>query len=408
IALENGSKIIASATTGSSIRGQTHNIIYLDEFAFVPNNMQEDFFTSTYPTITSGKTTKMIMTSTPNGLNMFYKLWIDSEQGRNNFVRTEIHWSGTPGRDEEWKKEQIKNIGALKFQQEYETEFLGSSLTLIAGIKLRQLAFINPLLPFDAHLSMFKKPIKGHTYVMTVDTATGVEQDASAFVIFDITDMPYEIVCVYRCDSIPVIIFPQIIANLGKSYNNAYALVELNANLGTQVVQLLHDDFEYDNIVLTTNHGRSGKRVCSGFGDVKQEFGICTTKSTKRDGCSTLKIMVENDQLIVNDIHVIFELGRFVQDKKKSYSADSGAHDDLSMCLVLFAWLATQPFIREINNIDFRRKLQKEKDAYVDQDLSPIGIFTSYEDRDEPVITHGMEHRKTFEQLLWSEDEEQW
>ena len=331
--VENGSKIVSSSTTGDTIRGRAFNIVYLDEFAFVPSTIQEEFFTSVYPTISSGKTTKIMITSTPNGMNMFYKLWKDSLEGRNTYKRTEIHWSDVPGRDEAWKEETIKNTSERQFQQEFETEFLGSSMTLISGSKLAQISWSTPI-ETEANAFGFKfyeQVDREHTYVMTVDTARGSGLDYSAFIVFDTSTVPFKVVCTFRNNNVSTIIFPKYIIEAATYYNNCYILVETN-DLGQQVVDILREDLDYDGLISTAARTR-GHEASSGF-NVASQTGVRTTKTVKRLGCSTFKSIVESDQLVINDHDLFEEMTRFTY-KKGSYEAENG-HDDLVMCGVLF------------------------------------------------------------------------
>lgn len=380
IKLENGSVLYASSTTPSGIRGDSTNLVYLDEFAIVDDHIQEEFYSATYPTISSGESTKMIITSTPQGLDLFYKLWVESEQGRNPFKRVDIHWTEIAGgKDDEWKKNQIKIMGDRMFEQEFGTEFLGSSATLISGKALRKMVPIPNINPMtadeDGHFMLYEWPKDKRLYIITVDTATGINKDYSAFIVFDATETPYKIVAVYKNNTIPVVAFPTVINRWAMRYNNAYILTEINANLGTQVNQILHEDFEYENIIWTKNHGRNGRTVSSGFGDSgsKAEMGINTTKVTKSIGCSNLKTLVERDQLPVQDYWLINELARFSQ-KGSSYAAEDG-NDDLAMCLVIFAWLVAQNFIKDLNNVDFRQKLLEDKAHLIEEDLVPFGLI---------------------------------
>jgi len=253
VELENGSKIIAASTSSSAIRGGSFNIVFLDEFAFVPNNIAEEFFNSVYPVISSGKKTKIIIVSTPNGMNLFYKLWMDSINKKNNYINFQIHWSHVPGRDEKWKEETIRNTSERQFSQEFETEFLGSSNTLISGYKLQQLVYNDPVANHDL-LKIYEHPVKeginesksDHLYCITVDVSEGKNLDSSAFSVIDISQTPYKQVATYSSSSITPILFPTVIYNTARYYNDAYVLVEINNN--PQVADSLHTDFEYENL----------------------------------------------------------------------------------------------------------------------------------------------------------------
>ena len=371
IELENGSKIFAYATSADGVRGGSYNLIFLDEFAFVPHNMAQDFFQSTYPVISSGQTTKVIIVSTPNGLNQFYKMWTDSIEGRSTYKPLEVHWSQVPGRDEVWKNETIRNTSEEQFRVEFETEFIGSSATLISGTKLRSLAFHNPL-SSDEGLDIYEQPIPGRLYICTVDCAEGVEADYSTINVVDVTQTPYRQVAKYRNNKLPLLFFPTIIYSVAKKYNEAYALIETN-NIGQQVVDILHYDLEYENIYKLEHHHIKGQSISAGFRR-STSFGIKTTKSVKKIGCANLKTLIENDKLIINDFDTIAEMNTFSR-VRDSYSAEEGNNDDLVMGLVLFAWLTAQTFFKDSTSIDVRKLMLAEQNMLVDEDLAPVGII---------------------------------
>ena len=370
IELENGSEILASATSSSAIRGTSQNLIYLDEFAFVPNNIQEEFFASVFPTISSGTTTKVLITSTPNGMNMFYKIWVDSEEGHNDYVRQEVHWSDVPGRDEKWRQETVKNTSDEQFRQEFECEFLGSTATLINGRKLATVPFVHPIKTRNG-FDIYEKPNKERLYVITVDTSRGVGLDYSAFVVFDVTEMPYKVVGKYRSKDISPMLYPDVIVNAARMYGDAFLLIELN-DLGEQVANIIQQDLEYENILTTSVKGRGGQRVGAGFSH-RIQLGVKTTKTVKRIGCSNLKDVIENDKLILNDYDLIQELSVFIN-KRNSYEAEEGHHDDLVMCAVLFSWLVRQEFFIELTDNDIRSRLYLENQKMIEDDVLPFGI----------------------------------
>ena len=371
IELENGSKIYAYATSNSGVRGGTYNLIFLDEFAFVPHNIAQEFFTATYPVISSGKTTKVIIVSTPNGLNMFYKMWTDAIEKRSTYNPIEVHWSSVPGRDADWKKETIRNTSEEQFRQEFETEFIGSSATLVSGSKLRSLAFFNPISTIDK-LDMYEEPKEGHVYIATVDCSEGVGQDYSAINIIDATQTPYRQVAKYRANDLPLLFFPNIIYSIGMKYNGAYILIETN-NIGQQVVDILHYDLEYENIYKIDQHHIKGQTISGGFRR-NSSFGIKTTKSVKKIGCANLKTLIESDKLIIVDFDTIAELNSFVR-VRDSYAAEEGNNDDLAMGLVLFGWLTAQSYFKDSTNVDVRSILLKEQSLLIEESLTPVGII---------------------------------
>lgn len=397
IQLENGSRAMASATSASAVRGGSYNVIFLDEFAHVPPNIADEFFSSVYPTITSGQTTKVIVVSTPNGMNMFYSLWKNANKssgdpGKNEYVPIEVHWSqvplypGGPLRDEIWKEKTISQLGGgaageKKFQSEYECDFIGSSDTLISSYKLHTLVAIEPKIKSKEGLWIYTEPKKNHIYVMTVDTSRGQGKDYSAILVFDITQAPYKIVAKYRNNIVSPMVLPTVIATIGKKYNNAYALIEVN-DIGGQVADILHYDLEYDGVLMSMNKGRSGQVLNGGFGRGEAIFGVRTTMQVKKLGCSILKSMVEQDKLIIEDEEIILELLSFIA-KNNSYAADEGHTDDLAMCLVLFSWLTKQSYFKEITDIDIRRELfQKEIDNIEQDDWLGFGFISTQENDD--------------------------
>ena len=371
--LENGSKIVAASTSSSAVRGNSFNIIFLDEFAFIPNHIAEQFFSSVYPTISSGKTTKVIIISTPNGMNMFYKLWHDAERGRNGYRPLEVHWSAVPGRDAAWKEETIRNTSERQFTQEFECEFLGSVDTLIAPSKLRSMVYEDPLTS-NKGLDVYEEPIKDHNYMMTVDVARGTGKDYSAFVVVDITTFPYTLVAKYRDNDIKPILFPSIIDKVGRAYNYSYILVEVN-DIGEQVSNMLHFDLEYSNLLMCAMRGRAGQLVGQGFSGKKSQLGVKMSKNVKKVGCSNLKTIIEDDKLIIKDYDVISELTTFIQ-KSQSFEAEDGCNDDLAMCLVILSWLIVQPYFKEMTDNDIRKRIYDEQKNQIEQDMSPFGFIS--------------------------------
>jgi hypothetical protein len=370
--LENGSRIIAASTSASAIRGMTFNIIFLDEFAFIPSHIAEQFFASVYPTITSGKSSKVMIVSTPHGMNMYYRMWMDAVNEKSEFIPIEVHWSEVPGRDEKWKESTIANTSERQFQQEFECSFLGSVDTLISVLKLQEMPYWEPI-EKNAGLDIFERPEKEHDYCVSVDVARGGSKDYSAFVVLDITTLPYKLVAKYRSNEIKPLIFPEIIHKVARNYNNAHLLVEIN-DIGGQVADALHYDMAYENIIMTQLRGRLGQVVGGGFGDSATDLGIRTTKSLKRIGCSNLKQLIEGDKLEIHDFDVIVELSNFIQ-KGQSFEAEEGASDDLVMCLVFFAWLTDQQYFKEMTDEDIRKRLFESQKENIEADMAPFGFI---------------------------------
>ena len=371
--LENGSKIIAASTSSSAVRGNSFNIIFLDEFAFVPNHIAEQFFSSVYPTISSGKTTKVIIISTPQGMNMFYKFWHDAERGKNSYTPLEVNWWDVPGRDQKWKEETIANTSQRQFEQEFECNFLGSVDTLINPNKLRTMVYEDPA-KRSAGLDIYEEVIEGHDYVMTVDVARGGGNDYSAFVIVDITEYPHRVVAKYKNNEIKPMLFPSIIYDTIKGYNNAWVLCEVN-DIGDQVAAILNYDLEYPNLLQCSMRGRAGQIVGQGFSGKKTQLGLKMSKAVKAVGCSNLKTMIEADKVLFKDYDIISELTTFIH-KRNSFEAEDGCNDDLAMCLVIYAWLVAQDYFKELTDQDVRKRLYEDQRDQIEQDMAPFGFIS--------------------------------
>jgi hypothetical protein len=370
--LENGSKILAASTSASAVRGMSFNILFLDEFAFVPNHIADSFFASVYPTITSGKQTKVIIVSTPHGMNHFYRMWHDAEKGKNEYVFTDVHWSEVPGRDEEWKKQTIANTSEQQFKVEFECEFLGSVDTLISPSKLRSLVYDSPVTS-SGGLDVHQDAQDNHDYLITVDVARGVGNDYSAFTVVDITTFPHQVVAKYRNNEIKPMLFPSIIVDVAKNYNNAYILCEVN-DVGDQVASIIHYDLEYNNLLMCSMRGRAGQIVGQGFSGKKTQLGVKMSKTVKKVGCLNLKTMIEENKLLFKDYEIMSELTTFIQ-KHNSFEAEEGCNDDLAMCLVIYAWLVAQDYFKELTDQDVRKRLYEEQKNQIEQDMAPFGFI---------------------------------
>lgn len=376
VEFENGSKIVAAATSSSAIRGKSVSFLYIDETAFVEN--WDEFFASVFPTISSGTTTKILLTSTPNGLNHFYKTCEGAKSKKNGYEFVRVMWYDVPGRDEKWKEETLAamDFDHEKFSQEMECEFIGSSGTLISGGKLKQLVYRDPV-EERGGLTMYYRPQLNRNYVIVVDVSRGKGLDYSAFQVIDITKMPYVQVCTFRDNMITPMDYASVLHQFGKFYNEAQIMVEVN-DIGEQVASTLNEDYEYENMLFTENSGRSGKRLTTGFSS-KGDKGIRTTKTVKSIGCSILKLLIEQDQLILNDFNTIKELSTFSK-KGVSWEAESGCHDDLVMGLVLFAWLSNQKFFKELTDINTISQLRDMNEEQLLNELTPFGIIDTGHD----------------------------
>ena len=372
IELENGSRITASSTSSSAVRGFSYNVVFLDEFAFVPTQLADEFFASVYPTISSGKSTKVIIVSTPNGMNHFYRMWNDAEKGKNSYNPISAHWSEVPGRDEKWKEETIANTSEQQFQQEFECDFIGSAGTLISPDKLRNLVYDDPITS-SAGLDIYENPIEGHEYIMTVDVSRGMKLDYSAFIIVDITTYPHKIVGKYRNNTIKPMLYPDIITQVAKRYNKAWILCEVN-DIGDQVASIIYYDNEYENLLMTSMRGRAGQVLGQGFSGGKTQLGLKMAKAPKKLGTSNLKQMIESDKVIINDFHIINELTTFIE-RRNSFEAEDGCHDDMVMCMVIYAWAVAQDYFKEMTDQSIRKELyERDKDS-LEEDMSPFGFI---------------------------------
>jgi hypothetical protein len=384
--LENGSKILAASTSASAVRGMSFNILFLDEFAFVPNHVADSFFASVYPTITSGKNTKVIIVSTPHGMNHFYRMWHDAEKRKNEYIPTDVHWSEVPGRDEEWKETTIANTSEQQFKVEFECEFLGSVNTLINPSILKNLIYEDPI-QRNAGLDVYEVCQPEHNYLITVDVARGLGNDYSAFIVFDITEFPYKCVAKYRNNEIKPMLFPNIIEETAKGFNNAWVLVEVN-DIGEQVANILHYDLEYDNMLMASMRGRNGQVVGHGFSGKKSQMGVRTTAQVKKLGCSNLKTLIEDFKLLTLDYEIISELTTFAQ-KHNSFEAEEGCNDDLAMCLVIFAWLVAQDYFKEMTDNDIRKRIYEEQKNQIEQDMAPFGFIADGFDDEVTIDSNG-------------------
>ena len=370
--LENGSKILAASTSASAVRGMSFNILFLDEFAFVPNHIADSFFASVYPTITSGKSTKVIIVSTPHGMNHFYRMWHDAEKSKNEYIPTDVHWSEVPGRDDTWKEQTIANTSEQQFKIEFECEFLGSIDTLIAPSKLRSFVYDNPR-KSNAGLDVYNEPINNHDYVITVDVARGVGEDYSAFVVVDITQFPHQVVAKYKNNDIKPMLFPNIIWEVAKNYNSAFVLCEVN-DIGDQVASILQYDLEYQNLLMCSMRGRAGQIVGQGFSGKKTQLGVKMSKTVKKVGSLNLKTLIEENKLTFCDYDIISELTTFIS-KHNSFEAEEGCNDDLAMCLVIYAWLVQMDYFKELTDQDVRKRLYEEQKNQIEQDMAPFGFM---------------------------------
>ena len=404
VELENGSIVFTAATTAAGIRGKSVNLLYIDEAAIIPNTIADQFFTAVYPVISAGQTTKILITSTPLGYNHFWKFWNDAVNKVNDFIPMFIPYSRIPGRDEAWALEQRRQLGELKYNQEVLCKFLGSSLTLIDSSTIEYMSTCPTVYSKDG-LDLYEYPIKAerddeeklvrkpHSYVIVADTAKGVGGDYSAFVIIDITEVPYKLVGKYRDNKIAPMLYPTIIHKVARDFNDAYVLIETNSS--EQVAHILHNELEYGNLVFVNRSTKTGQVVSGGFGGGKTQLGVNTDKRVKRIGCFTFKSLLEEKKLLVFDADVISEISTFIQ-VRDSYQADDGYHDDLVMPLVLFSWLTTNPYFREMSDVNIREAMYQERIKQIEEEVVPFG-FIMNGGEDELIVEDGD---------IWKEEKE--
>ena len=384
IEFSNNSRIIAAATSGSSIRGMSVSLLYLDEFAFVER--AAEFYTSTYPVVSSGKDTKVIITSTANGIgNMFYTIWQGAIQGTNLYKPFRVDWWDVPGRDEKWKQETINNTSQLQFDQEFGNTFFGTGDTLINAETLMKMKAIEPIQILEnGYMLVYEETKKDHEYIICVDVAKGRGQDYSTFNVIDVTSRPFKQVAVYRCNSISPILFPDIIYKYATSYNNAYVIVESN-DQGTLVTRGLYHELEYENMHISSALKSDG-------------IGIEMTRKVKRLGCSGIKDIIENDKIILNDKNTILECSTFVA-KSQSYEASEGNHDDLMMNLVMFGYFATTEMFRDMTDINLKEMMFKDRMQMIEEDMVPFGFINDNSD-----FIDELENSEKNDQKAWAID----
>lgn len=370
VELENGSSVFTAATSSAGIRGKSVNLLYVDEAAIIPNNIAEAFFTSVYPVVSAGETTKIILTSTPLGYNHFWKFWNDAENNSNGFTPLRVEYYEHPKRDLKWAEEQKALLGEIKFNQEVLCAFLGSSNTLISADTIARLS-PKPFIYSKDNLDVLEEPRKENTYFITVDTSRGVGGDYSAFTVIDATNYPYSIVAKYRDNKISPLLYPDIIHKVAKDYNNAFILVEIN-DIGQQVADIIHNDLEYENMIWVGSDSRYGQFLSSS--GKNSHLGVRTTKQIKRIGCATFKSLVEENKLLIFDKDIISEISTFIE-HNGSFEADEGYHDDLTMSLVLFAWASNDMLFKDLMNANNRQALFSQQIKAIEEELTPFGFI---------------------------------
>jgi len=370
IEFENNSKAFTAATSSSGIRGKSVNFLYIDEAAIIPNTVADEFFTATYPTISAGTSTKIALTSTPLGLNHFWKFWTEAEQGINGFTPVRVEYWDHPDHDDKWADEQKQLLGELKYRQEVLMDFLGSSATLINADDIQRMAIKQPIYNKDG-LRIYETVEPDASYAMCVDTSSGVGGDNSAFSVLRIDTIPYSLVACFSNNTISPLLYPNLIYKVATNYNDAFVLVELNKS--EQVPYILHHDLEYENLVYV-NRSTKGQQVTGGFGAGSTHPGLLQDKKSKRIGCSMFKDLVENGKLLICDSELVSEISTFIE-TRGSYAADDGYHDDLVMTMVMFGWLVSQPYFKEMTDTDIRTNMYKLRMEAIEQEVLPVGFF---------------------------------
>lgn len=370
IEFSNNSRIVSSATSGSSIRGMSVNVLFLDEFAFVENDAR--FYTSTYPVVTSGKSTRVIITSTANGIgNVFHKIWEGAVQGTNEYKPFRVDWWDVPGRDADWKAQTVANTSELQFDQEFGNNFHGTGNTLINANSLLKLKSRQPIYSMN-NVNVYDTPIKAgkneetgdttpdHVYMMFVDVARGRGQDYSTFNLIDITERPFKQVATYRDNMISPLLFPDVIRKYARLYNNAIVVIE-NNDQGSVVCNGLYYDLEYENTYVSSTVKSDG-------------IGVFMDKKVKKIGCSNIKDLVEQNKIVIVDAETIVEMSTFVA-KGQSYEASSNSHDDLMMNLVLFGWFSATPMFSEMMDSNMRTFIYSQQAKQIEDEVLPFGFI---------------------------------
>ncbi len=377
VTLNNGCKILAAATSSDNVRGRSFALIYLDEVAFVER--YDEFYASVYPTISSGDETKMIMTSTPNGLNHFHRIIQAAKAGKSDFNIMEVPWHRVPGRDEKWRLATMKalNFDQAKFDQEFNIEFLGSGNTLISGYALKMMGDgAEPIAQADG-FKMYKRPERDRQYLVIADVSRGKGLDYSTAQVIDVTSAPYEQVMTFRSNQITPGDFAETLNRIGREYREAPIMVEIN-DIGGQVSDTLFDIYEYPAVLMTEGAGAMKKKITYSWTYGKTDRGIRTTLPIKQNGCSMLKLLIEGEILKINDYDTIFELSTFAKDgdgSRATYAATEGHHDDMVMPLVLFGWMTNTDWFRSVTEIDTIMKLKEHSAEAIEQSLTPFGFM---------------------------------
>lgn len=387
VQLENGSRVESSATTKKTMRGKTFNFVLLDEFAFVDQNIADPFFTSIYPVVSKDdpsvpfeKKPKMVIISTPNGMNHFHKLYTEAEEKQSSFKPIEIRWDDVPGRDKKFMEETIRNIGEDRWEQEYDGQFLGTPTSLVPASKLKTLVCRKPREELG-DMKFWRSPVKDHTYFISVDVCRGKGLDYHAMSVIDITQLPYEVVATYHNNTLDTMLLPSLVLEMAKRYNEAFVLVELN-DIGLQVSNILSFDLEYENMLSTKTKGRSGQILSI---ESSNSMGLTMSKPVKSTGCSNLKSLIMNDKLKFYDHTYISELSTF-EIKSGQYKAADGAHDDMVMTLVSFAWATTEVYFSDLMDTNLRMSLFERKIQQMEEELVPVGFFPDSDPDDDGII----------------------
>lgn len=337
------------------------NSIRSKNCAFIPNNIFNEFYSSVYPTIASGKETQIIMVSSAKDLNHFYDLWVSAKKNENTFAPFEVDWQSVPGRDEEWVRNTKLDIGEARFNREFKNEFFGFVDSVIPSELIKHLQTMSPLYQ-TLEYKVFEEPKPKEIYIGVVDVAEGVQEDYSVMTIFkmgkivDSIQQPHTVVFTLRTNKTNIFQFTELVWRFAKTYNEAWILVEVNIH---DIATPLYRDYEYENVIKTS---LKKQKVTSAFFREGSKFGVKTTTPVKKLGLEMLIDLLKKNWIIINDIEIVKEMSTLVN-KKKSFEASPGQHDDLVMTLVLFAWLLTNEGFKELVDIETPRSLLQ--DAYV-------------------------------------------
>jgi len=312
IGFENDSRIFARATSADALRGESVSLMLADEFAFVPQEIAEDFWVSNFPTLSTGGS--VVVVSTPNGTaGKFYQLWTNAVTNKDSkWKHMKVSWESHPDRDAAWKEAQLQALGKIKFAQEHSVSFTGSAYTLIDGDTLSKLKSLDPVFYPEEGYYMWVKPVQNKIYMVTCDVAKGSNNDFHVASVWDVTQWHVngriEQVAIYRRNDVSIFDFKDKIKQICLQYNHAMAVIE-NNNLGSVVVQNLYFEDGYDNVWYDVDKG---------------DYGINANAKTKPLALSYFKEDVESGKMLIRSQDMLSELSYFEEVRTGIFQARQG------------------------------------------------------------------------------------